>query len=157
MRVRKVLVVAILVIMLGIGGGYFVWTRTLSQGQTSGTCTQTASAPLYLIVKNDSGAPISNQSLSIQAHLLGGLTYISATDLCNAVYSIHNWLNKTGSDGKIELGMTGDVFNITAIYQGRTYHVNADAEGAESAECVTLSLPSGLVNTTSPGLFNFQC
>ena len=124
---------------------------------TSATCIQTLSAPLYLIVKNDSGSPIPNQPLTIQAHLLEGFAYNSTTNQCGAVLSTHLWMNETGADGKIELGMTGDVFNITTAYLGKTYQVNADAEGAESAECVTLSLPSGAVTTTFAGTFKYQC
>jgi hypothetical protein len=121
------------------------------------TCVQTLSTPLYLIVKNDSGAPIPDQPLSIQAHLLEGFAYNTATNQCEVVRSTHAWMNETGPDGKIELGMTGDVFNITTNFLGRTYQVSAEAEGAESAECVTLSLPSGTVNTTFAGQFQYQC
>ena len=129
------------------------WTHST----TSVACVQTLSAPLYLIVKNDSGAPIPNQPLTIQAHLLEGFAYNSTTDNCDAIRSTHLWMNETGPDGKIELGMTGDSFNITTSYLGKTYQVNADAEGAESAECVTLSLPSGAVNMTFAGTFKYQC
>jgi hypothetical protein len=131
--------------------------QTSTQPTTSATCIQTVSAPLYLIVKNDSGAPIPNQPLSIQAHLLVGFAYNWTTGMCDAILSTHLWTNETGSDGKIELGMTGDVFNITTSYLGRSYQVNTDAEGAESAECVTLSLPSGIVTTTFAGTFKYQC
>jgi hypothetical protein len=124
---------------------------------TTVTCIQTASAPLYLIVKNDGGAPIPNQPLSIQAHLLEGFAFNTTTNQCEAVRSTHAWINETGPDGKIELGMTGDVFNVTTNYLGRTYQVNAEAEGAESAECVTLSLPSGTVNTTFTSTFTYLC
>jgi len=132
-------------------------TTTEAQTTTTVTCVQTLLAPLYLIIKNDSGAPIPDQPLTIQAHLLVGFTYNWATGRCDSILSTHLWMNETGSDGKIELGMTGDVFNITTIYLGRTYQVNADAEGAESAECVTLSLPSGAVNMTYAGQFQYQC
>ena len=131
-----------------------------SQGTTrttSVTCVQTLSAPLYLVVKDDNGTPIPNQPLSIQAHLLEGFSYNSRTDSCDSILSTHVWTNETGSDGKIELGVTGDVFNITTSYLGKTYYVNAHAEGAESAECVTLSLPSGAVSTTYAGQFQYQC
>jgi hypothetical protein len=131
-------------------------TYTASNTPTA-TCVQTLSAPLYLIVKNDNGTPIPDQTLSIQAHLLEGFAYNSTTDKCDAVSSSHSWTNHTRADGKIELGMTGDVFNITTTYLGKTYQVNADAEGAESAECVTLSLPSGAVNTTYAGFQKYQC
>ena len=134
-----------------------VGLQTSTQPTTSVTCIQTLSAPLYIIVKNDSGAPIPDQPLTIQAHLLEGFAYNSTTNECNAIFSTHLWMNETGSDGKMELGMTGDVFNITTTYLGRTFQVNADAEGAESAECVTLSLPSGAVNTTYAGQFQYQC
>ena len=134
-----------------------VGLQTSTQPTTSATCVQTLSAPLYLLVKNDSGAPIPNQPLTVQAHLLEGFAYNSTTERCNAIRSTHLWMNETGSDGKIELGMTGDFFNITTSYLGKTYQVNADAEGAESAECVTLSLPSGGVNTTFAGQFKYQC
>ena len=132
-------------------------TTTEAQTQTAATCVQTLSAPLYLIVKDDNGSPIPNQPLTIQAHLLEGLAYNATTNECEAIRSTHFWMNETGSDGKIELGMTGDVFNITTNYIGRTYQVNTDAEGAESAECVTLSLPSGAVNMTYAGQFRYQC
>jgi len=132
-------------------------TTTEAQTTTTVTCVQTLSAPLYLIVKNDNGAPIPDQPLTIQAHLLVGFVYNSTTGRCDSILSTHRWMNETGSDGKIELGWTGDVFNITTTYLGRTYQVNADAEGAESAECVTLSLPSGGVNTTFAGQFKYQC
>jgi len=132
-------------------------TTSSTHPTTTVTCYQTASAPLFLMVKKDNGASIPNQSLSIQAHLLEGLVYNSTTHECEAVLSTHLWTNKTSSDGMIELGMTGDVFNITTGYLGKTYHVNADAEGAESAECVTLSLPSGLVNTSFAGTFDYRC
>ena len=85
------------------------------------------------------------------------MVYNSTTDECETIRSTHLWTNRTGSDGMIERGMTGDVCNITTNYLGKTYHVNADAEGAESAECVTLSLPSGLVNTSFAGNFDYRC
>jgi len=132
-------------------------TSTEVQTSTTATCVQTLSAPLYLIVKDDNGTPIPDQPLTIQAHLLEGFAYNTTTNECDAIRSTHLWMNETGSDGKIQLGMTGDVFNMTALYLGRTYHVNADADGAESAECVTLSLPSGAVNTTFAGQFKYQC
>jgi len=154
-------------IVAGAGAGYLFGASgsesktsegtTIPTSATTVTCVQTLSAPLYLIVKNDSGAPIPNQLLSIQAHLLEGFAYNPTTNECNTMLSTHLWMNETGSDGKIELGMTGDVFNITTTYLGRTYQVNADAEGAESAECVTLSLPSGAVNMTYAGQFQYQC
>jgi hypothetical protein len=128
-----------------------------TESTTGVACVQTASGPLFLIVKDNSGAPIPYQPLAIQAHLLEGFTYDSTTGKCNAMRSTHVWMNETGPDGKIELGMTGDVFNITTSYLGKTYRVNADAEGAESAECVTLSLPSGAVNVTFTGTFTYQC
>jgi len=106
---------------------------------------------------NDSGAPIPNQPLTIQAQLIKGFTFNSTTGRCDPVFSTHLWMNRTGTDGKIELGMTGDRFNITTSYLGKIYQVAADAEGAESAECVTLSLPSGAVNTTFSGMFDCQC
>ena len=134
-----------------------VETRASTQLTNPVTCVQTLSAPLYLIVKNDSGTPIPNQPLTIQAHLLEGFAYNSATGICGSILSTHLWMNETGSIGKIELGVTGDVFNITTSYLGKTYQVNADAEGAESAECVTLSLPSGAVNMTYAGQFQYQC
>ena len=121
------------------------------------TCVQTLSAPLYLIVKNDTGAPIPNPPLTIQAQLLKGFAYNSSTGRCDAVFSTHFWMNTTGSDGKIELGMTGDRFNITTTYFGKTYQLAVDAEGAESAECVTLNLPSGSVNTIFASMFDYQC
>ena len=171
---RKGVVAALLVvaILASAGAGYFIGidstpntftksssaaTQASTQRTTSVTCVQTLSAPLYLIVKNDSGTPIPDQPLTIQAHLLEGFAYNWATGRCDSILSTHLWTNETGSDGKIELGMTGDVFNITTIYLGGTYQVNADAEGAESAECVTLSLPSGAVNMTYAGQFQYQC
>jgi len=132
-------------------------STTEAQTTTTVTCVQTLSAPLYLIAEDDNGAPIPNQPVTIQAHLLAGFAYNSTTGMCDSILSTHIWMNETGSDGKLELGMTGDVFNITTNYLGRTYQVNADAEGAESAECVTLSLPSGEVNTTFAGAFKYQC
>jgi hypothetical protein len=160
-----VLVVAILAVageayLIGVSSTITTSSKSstaTTQSTASATCVQTLSAPLYLIVRNDSGAPIPNQPLSIQAHLLEGFAYNSTTDRCDEIRSTHLWMNETGSDGKIELGATGDVFNITTSFLGRTYHVNADAEGAESAECVTLSLPSGAVNTTFAGSFVYQC
>ncbi len=163
--VAALLVVAIIA---SAGVGYFVGVNSTpststssssetTQSTTSVICVQTLSAPLYLTVKNDSGASIPNQPLAIQAHLLEGFAYNSTTARCEAIRSTHLWMNYTGPDGKIELGMTGDAFNITTSYLGRTYQVNADAEGAESAECVTLSLPSGAVNTTFAGTFKYQC
>ena len=159
----------IVLVIASAGAGYYVGstsqqTTTIvslinnsKSNSVYATCIQTASAPLYLIVKNDSGAPIPSQPLSIQAHLLQGFTYNSTAAMCEAIRSTHLWMNYTGSDGKIELGMTGDTFNITTSYLGKTYQVNADAEGAESAECITLSLPSGGLNTTFAGQFKYQC
>ena len=132
-------------------------TQDTSVTATSATCIQTASAPLYLTVENDNGTPIPNQPLSIQAHLLEGFVYNSATGRCDPVLSTLIMVTSTGTDGRIELGMTGDTFNITTSYLGRTYHVNAAAQGAESAECVTLSLPSGSMNTTFAAMFTYQC
>jgi len=166
---RNGVVAALLVVALlaGAGAGYLFGMSgsenktsegtTIPTSATTVTCVQTLSAPLYLIVKNDTGTPIPNQPLSIQAHLLEGFTYDSTAEKCEAILTAHLWMNYTGSDGKIELGMTGDTFNITTSYLGKTYQVNADAEGAESAECVTLSLPSGAVNTTFAGTFKYQC
>jgi len=132
-------------------------TTPSTRSAVSATCTQTESAPLFLIVRNDNGTPIPSQPLTIQAHLFTQLVYNSNLDSCIFVYSTHSWMNRTGTDGKIELGWTGNYFNITTVYLGRTYQVNAEAEGAESAECVTLSLPSGSVNTTYAGMFDYQC
>jgi len=105
-----------------------VGLQTSTQPTTSATCVQTLSAPLYLIVKNSSGTSIPNQPLTIQAHLLEGFAYNSTTNECDAIRATHLWMNETGPNGKIELGMTGDFFNITASYLGKTYQVNADAE-----------------------------
>lgn len=176
MRNGVVASLLVVVVIASAGVGYFVGvnhatstsasspssksTGTLSettQSTVSVTCVQTLSAPLYLIVKDDNGTPIPDQPLSIQARLLVGLAYNSTTESCDRILSTQLWANETGSDGKIELGATGDIFNVTTSYLGKTYYVNADAEGAESAECITLSLPSGAVNTTFAGLFQYQC
>ncbi len=129
---------------------------TPSNSQTA-TCVQALSAPLYLIVKNDTGTPLPNLPLTIQANLYEGSNYNSTTNRCEPVYTTHNWTNATGSNGKIELGMTGDWFIISTVFAGKTYQITANANGAESAECVTLSLPSGSVSTTYPGMFDYQC
>src|SRR5579863_5333214 len=99
------------------------------------TCVQTLSAPLYLIVKTDTGTPIPNQPLTIQANLYEGSNYNSTVGGCIPVYSTHNWINETGPNGKIELGVTGDSFVISTVYLGKTYQLTANANGAESAEC----------------------
>jgi len=169
MRNEALIALILVLVIASAGAGYYIGstnqqTTTVvsvinnsKSNSVYATCIQTVSAPLYLIVKNNSGAPIPSQPLSIQAHLLEGFAYNKTTNECDAIRSTHLWMNETGSDGKIELGMTGDVFNITTIYLGRTYQVNADAEGAESAECVTLSLPLGAVNMTYAGQFQYQC
>jgi hypothetical protein len=131
-------------------------TYTAPNSSTA-TCIQTLSAPLYLIVKNDTGTPIPNQPLTIQASLYEGSNYNSTAGGCIPFYSTHNWTNESGPNGKIELGMTGDSFAISTVYLGKTYQITANANGAESAECVTLSLPSGSVNTTYSGMFDYTC
>jgi len=158
----------VVAIIASAGVGYYIGlNRTPStstgsssektQTTTSVTCLLTVNAPLYLIVKNDSGIPIPNQPLSIQAHLLEGFAYNSTTGECDAIHSTHVWSNLTGTDGKIELGFTDDTFNITTNYLGKAYQVNAVAGGAESAECLTLNLPSGIVKTTFSAPFSYQC
>ncbi len=129
----------------------------VSNSTDSVMCVPTLSAPMYLTVSNSSGAPIPNQQLSVYAQLLEGLAYNSTTGKCEPIRSLRAWTNDTGSDGKIELGTTGDAFVITTRYLGKTYQINATAEGAESAECVTLSLPTGNVSTTFADPFDYQC
>jgi len=162
-------IAALLIVAILVGGGVgYLYGVSGSESKTSestsiptyattATCVQTLSAPLYLIVKNDTGDPIPTQPLSIQAHLLEGFTFNPITGECDAMHSTHVWRNETGPDGKIELGATGDIFNITTSYLGKTYQTSIDAEGAESAECVTLNLPSGSVTTTFAGVFKYQC
>lgn len=168
MRNEAVAALLVVAIIASAGAGYFAGVNsTLStsmssssettQSTTSVACIQTLSAPLYLFVKNDNGTPIPNQPLSIQAYLLEGFAYNSKTESCDRILSTRVWNNETGAGGKIELGVTGDVFSITTSYLGKTYYVNTDAEGAESAQCVTLSLPSGVVNTTYAGFQKYQC
>jgi hypothetical protein len=179
MRNEAILAVLLMLVGGSLGAGYLIGsmqsaaktginsTTSTSESSTGSSletrhpttivCTQLESEPLYLTVKHDNGTPIPNQPLTIQAHLLVGSVYNSTTNGCDSILSTHAWTNETGSTGQIELGWTGDVFNITTSYLGRTYHVNADAEGAESPECVTLSLPSGAVNDSFAPLFSSHC
>jgi hypothetical protein len=179
MRNEVVLVVLVMLVAGSLGVGYLFGsmqsatktginsTASTSESSTGSSletrhpttivCTQLESEPLYLTMKYDNGTPIPNQPLIIQAHLLVGAVYNSTTSMCDSILSTRTWTNETGSAGQIELGQTGDFFNITTGYLGRTYHVNADAGGAESPECVTLSLPSGAVNDSFAPLFSSHC
>lgn len=169
MRNGAIAALLVVVIIASAGVGYFIGvnrTPSISTMVSSSTSTESSSepcylsvnGPLYLIVKNDSGAPIPNQPLSIQAHLLEELVAYSTPGECHPIYSTHTWSNKTGSAGMMFLGNTDDFFNITTTYLGRTYHVNAVDGATLNAECVTLSLPSGVTNTTFSAPYgNYQC
>ena len=85
MKDETAIALLIVLVIASAGAGYYVGstsqqTTTIvslinnsKSNSVYATCIQTASAPLYLIVKNDSGAPIPSQPLSIQAHLLGNI------------------------------------------------------------------------------------
>jgi hypothetical protein len=64
---------------------------------------------------------------------------------------------QTNANGSIEVCCTGSTFFFKFAYFGAEYQLNATAEGAESAECVTFFIPSAATTTTNSSHFYYQC
>jgi hypothetical protein len=118
----------------------------------SSLCVQLESEPLFLIVRNSStGSPISSVPVQVEKSTPVNLcapTTTSTSDL---------GIVRTDTNGTIEVCCTGSTFFFNAAYAGRSYQLNSTAEGAESVQCVTLYIPSGLTNTTFGPQFENHC
>jgi hypothetical protein len=124
----------------------------------SSTCAQLESEPLFLTVKNSSsGNPITSEAMQVRES--------TPTDLCSATSAMSTENLGTmamGADGMIELCCTGSAFSFKIPYLegshfGGSYQLNSTAEGAQSVQCVTLYLPSGVMNTTYGSQFQDHC
>ena len=121
-------------------------------------CIQLESEPLFLTVRNgSSGHPFSHLEVQVKESTPADLcspSGPSTTENLGAMYADVN--------GTIEVCCTGSTFffsipYLNGSYFGSGYSVNSTATGAESVQCVTLSLPGGSVTTTYGAQFQDHC
>jgi len=121
--------------------------------QITSTCIQLESEPLFLIIRNSStGSPIGSVPVQV--------TESTPNDLCSPTSgsSTKNLgVLSTDINGTLEVCCTGSTFSFDLTYLGGSYQVNSTAEGAESVQCVTLYIPSGVTNTTFGPQFQDYC
>jgi hypothetical protein len=127
--------------------------QTTSTSPTSPACIQTESEPLFLIIRNTStGSPIGSVPVQV--------TESTPNDLCsptsgNSTKDLS--ILSTDINGTIEVCCTGSTFFFGVTYLGGDYQITSTAEGAESVQCVTLYIPSGVTNTTFAPQFQDHC
>ncbi len=127
-------------------------TATTTSSTTT-TCVQLESEPLYLIIRNSTtGNPIGAVPVQVNES--------TPLDLCspgggNSTKNLGTI--DTNANGTIEVCCTGSTFAFSIAYLGANYQVNSTAEGAESVQCVTLYIPSGVTNTTFGPQFQDHC
>jgi hypothetical protein len=114
---------------------------------------QLESAPLYLVIKNSSTAkPMGSVPVQVEkatpTNWCPNQTQTALTNLGTM---------ETNANGSIEVCCTGSTFYFGIQYKGANHQLNATAEGAESAECVTFYMPSTISTITYTQLFHYQC
>ena len=128
-------------------------TMTSTSSTFTPACIQLESEPLFLIVKNSStGSPISSVPVQVKES--------TPTDLCSATSANTTkslGVLSTNANGTIQVCCTGSTFSFNATYLGQNYQVTSTAEGAESVQCVTLYIPSGVTTTTFSPTFQDHC
>ena len=128
-------------------------SQTQQTTSTTSTCIQLESEPLFLIVKNSSsGSPIGSVPVQV--------TESTPNDLCSSTSGNSTkdlGILSTDINGTIEVCCTGSTFSFDVTYLGGNYQVTSTAEGAESVQCVTLYIPSGVTNTTFGPQFQDHC
>lgn len=120
------------------------------------SCVQLESEPLFLTIRNStSGSPIPSIQVQVQES--------TPTDLCSSSSpktTENLGVMSTDINGTIEVCCTGSTFSFSIPYLagspfGGSYQ--STANGAESVECVTLYLPSGVMGTTYAPQFQDHC
>ena len=140
-------------VQIAYTGTSCVTTVASTSSMFTPTCVQLESEPLFLIVKNSStGSPISSVPVQVKES--------TPTDLCSATSPNTTkslGVLSTDVNGTIEVCCTGSTFSFNATYLGANYQVTSTAEGAESVQCVTLYIPSGVTTTTFSPTFQDHC
>ena len=129
---------------------------SVSGSSALSTCTQLETAPLFLTIKAAStGDPINSVPITVQK--------LTPQNLCEdngnaGSNSSDLGTMETDVNGTIELQCcSGDEFLFNITYSGTSYYFNAISEGAESAECITLFLPTLETTTTYSPQFQYEC
>ena len=117
------------------------------------TCIRLDSEPLFLIVKNSStGSPINSVPVQVRES--------TPNDLCSAASgntSKSLGILSTNINGTIQVCCTGSTFFFNVTYMAESYQVASTAQGAESAQCVILYIPSGTTSTSFSPTFQNHC
>ena len=133
-----------------IGGLVIAGVVAAVNRPSASTCEQLESAPLFLIVRNSSTqAPIAGVHVSVSQW--------DPAECPSALGAGIHFEEYTNSDGSVEVCCTGAQFVFQFIYLGHQYQVSATDEGAEAAECVTISVPSGITQTSFGPLLESVC
>jgi hypothetical protein len=128
-------------------------SRIQQTTSTLPTCIQLESEPLFLIIRNSStGSPIGSVPVRV--------TESTPNDLCSSTSGNSTkdlGIINTDINGTIDVCCTGSTFFFDVTYLGGNYQVTSTAEGAESVQCVTLYIPSGITNTMFGPQFQGHC